>query len=126
MFAATLTLPIDGVNKVLNRVNQDNFGSSYRFKDAAELITLVVRHSVDTGAVRGSAAQAAGVTKLNRHNVYIERTIFGTPTTNAEFYSATYTLREGEFNDPVKLDKLSVGVLTLMATLDSGLTVGEN
>lgn len=117
MFAATLTLPIDGTNYVLNRINQDNFGSSYKFKNGVELITLVVRHSVDV-------TQSPG--RINRHNLYIERTIFATPTAAAEFYSATYTLREGEFNDPAKLLKMSVGVLTLAASLDDGMVVGEN
>lgn len=116
MFAVTLTLAIDGTNYVLNRINQDNFGSSYKFKNATELITLLVRHTTDT----------VGVDKINRHNVFIERTIFATPTAAREYYSCTYTLREGEFNDPAKLDKLSVGALTLLATLDTGLTVGEN
>jgi len=116
MFASTLTLTINGTAKVLQRQNQDNFGSSYRLKSGTELITLLVRHSVDSGK--------AG--NVNRHNVYVEHTIFATPTTNQEFYSCTYTLREGEFNDPTKLDQLSVGMLTLLATLDTGLTVGEN
>lgn len=116
MFATTLTLTINSVAKVLNRVNQDNFGSTYRLVSADEKIEMKIRHSVDslpTGPV-------------NRHNVYIEWVVYATPSTTEKYYSATFTLREREASSPATLDHLSAAVLTLMGTLDSGLTVGEN
>lgn len=115
-FANTLTLTIDGAAKTLNRRNQDNFGSAYQMKSGTERIDLLIRHTVDTVAGK----------KINRHNMFLEWTIFATPTANEQYYSSTYTLREGEVNDPATLDKLSVGILALAATLDTGLTIGEN
>lgn len=116
MFANTLTLTIDGVAKTLLRINQDNRGSEYQMVSGTEKISMVVRHSVDK-LVTGS---------VNRHNMYVEWTVFATPTVSEKYFSATYTLREREGSDPVVLDKLSVGILALAATLDSGLVVGEN
>lgn len=118
MFAATLTLTIDGVAKTLNRQNQDNFGSVYGFKsaDGLEIITMQIRHSTDR--VNGA--------KVNRHNVYLERTFAPGVDGIPKFYSVTFTLREREFSSPADLEKLSVGMLTLLGTLDTGLVVGDN
>lgn len=116
MFANTLTLTIDGAAKVLNRVNQDNFGSTYQLKSGTEKIDMQIRHSVDK--------LPAG--NVNRHNIFVEMVVFATPTVTEKYFSATYTLRERESSDPAYLDKLSVGMLTLLASLDTGLTVGEN
>jgi len=115
-FANTLTLTIDGAAKTLNRRNQDNFGSMYQLKSGTERIDLLIRHTVDTVAGK----------KINRHNMFVEWTVFATPSAFEQYYSATYTLREGDTNDPVTLDKLSVGILTLAGTLDTGLVIGEN
>jgi hypothetical protein len=120
MFAATLTLTINAIAKVLTRVNQDNFGSQYRFiaTDGSEIIDMKIRHSVDSNS--------NGQPPINRHNVYIERTIAATPTTAEKYWSVTYTLRDRQFSGPGDLDHMSVGALTLLGTLDTGLTIGEN
>lgn len=118
MFANTLTLTIDGVAKSLLRQNQDNFGSVYGFAaaDGSEIISLQIRHSVD---------KVKGV-NIRRHNVFIERTLAATLTVPAKYFSVTYTIRDQEFAGPDALDKLSTGALTLLGTLDTGLTQGEN
>lgn len=120
MFAATLTLTINAVAKVMTRINQDNFGSHYRFlaADGSEVIDMKVRHSQDAPDASGKP--------VNRHNVYIERTLAATPTVAEKYWSLTYTLRDRQFSGPGDLDHLSVAALTLLATLDTGLTVGEN
>lgn len=116
MFSNTLTLTINAVAKVLNRINQDNKGSEYLFLSDEERITLQVRHSVDK--------TTSG--PVNRHNVYIERTIFATPVVGKKLFSVTYTIRDSEGAGPASLDHLSAAALTLLGTLDTGLTVGEN
>lgn len=117
-FAATLTLTINAVAKVLNRINQDNFGSVYRFTstDGQEIINLQVRHTVDSTA-DGS---------VNRHNVFIERTIAPTPTTAKKYWSITYTMRDLQFSGPGDLDYLSAAALTLLGTMDTDLSTGGN
>lgn len=116
MFANTLTLTIDGVAKTLNRNNQDNFGSTYEFSSGTEYIRLQVRHTVDklqTGEVK-------------RHNVFVERNIYATPTSTAKYFSVTATLRNRFDSDPAELLKTWLGVNTLLLALDDGLVVGEN
>nr|QDH91212.1 MAG: hypothetical protein H2Bulk341670_000002 [Leviviridae sp.] len=117
MFANTLTLTINAVAKVLTRVNQDNFGSFYKFADGVEAITMQIRHTTDT--VKGGVS-------INRHNVYVERTVFATPTTTEKYWSMTATLRDRVGSDPTVLLQSWVGFSTLLATLDDGLVVGEN
>jgi hypothetical protein len=119
MFANTLTLTINAVAKVMTRTNQDNFGSQYSFAaaDGSEIIKMQIRHSVDK--------QKDG-TSINRHNVFIERTLAPTLTVPSKYWSATYTLRDKDFSGPGDLDYLSQAVLVLMGTLDTGLTTGEN
>lgn len=116
MFATTLTLTINSVPKVLERINQDNKGSEYLLRTDLEEINLYVRHSVDT-TKEGP---------VNRHNVFIERKVFATPTTIEKYWSVTYTLRDRYASGPGELDFLSAGSLTLLGTLDTGLTTGVN
>lgn len=116
MFANTLTLTVNAVAKVMNRINQDSYGSEYEFASDTETVNMKIRHSKDSskdGTIR-------------RHNVFIEYTQHPTPTTAKKYWSSTYTLRELIGSGPAYLDFVSQGTLTLVATLDTGLTVGEN
>lgn len=116
MFANTLTLTIDGAAKTLLRNNQDNFGSFYEFRDGTEHITMQIRHSTDK-LVKGDVL---------RHNVFVERTIFETPSEVEKYFSATVTLRSRWTSAPADLLDLWTGVSTLVASLDDGLVIGEN
>lgn len=116
MFANTLTLTIAGVAKTLSRNNQDNFGSVYEHTSDTESIVMQIRHTTDklaTGDVK-------------RHNVFVERTIFATPTSTEKYFSVTGTLRNRLGSAPSDLLALWVGFTTLALTLDDGLVVGEN
>lgn len=116
MFSNTLTLTIDAVAKTLIRVNQDNYGSEYLFKDSVEKISMKIRHSSET---------QAGF-PVNRHNVFVEHTVYGTPTTSEKYFSTTITLRDREGSGPADLLKTWQGVNTLVLTLDDTLVTGEN
>jgi len=116
MFANTLTLTINAVDKVLTRHNQDNFGSEYIYRSGTESIRLLIRHSTDKFATGD----------VLRHNVFIERTIYATPTANPQYYSTTFTLRARFDSDPVALLQLYVGAVALLASLDDGLVIGDN
>lgn len=116
MFANTLTLTINAVAKTLLRRNQDNYGSEYQFKDSAEKITMKIRHSTE---LRNGLP-------TNRHNVFIERTVYATPTVVEQYWSATVTLCDREGSDPVALEQLWVGVSTLITSVDGTLVVGDN
>jgi hypothetical protein len=116
MFANTLTLTIDTVARTLIRTNQDNYGSVYQFEDGTEAIIMKIRHDTDN---------AGG--KLNkRHNVLMERRIYGTPTSDERFVTVSMTMRKRDGTSPDVLLKSWQGLNTLLLTLDDGLVVGEN
>lgn len=116
MFANTLTLTINAVAKVLLRTNQDNFGSFYKFADGVEKITMQIRHD----------SQTVGGLPVNRHNLYVERTVFATPTTTEKYWSMTITLRDRDGSDPAVLLQNWQGLAVLFATLDDTFVTGDN
>lgn len=122
MFATTLTLTIAGNARVLNRVNQDSYGSEYQYSDSTQSITMKIRHSLDT-------PDSDGVI-MKRHNVFVEHIIFPTPTAAMQKFTSTTTLRGGRYDDPVKVADLVKAVHVLLAASTSamitGLSVGEN
>lgn len=116
MFANTLTLTIDAVARTLLRVNQDNYGSEYLYKDSVEKITMKIRHSTET----------QNSLPVNRHNVFVERTVYGTVSVPEKYFSTTITLRDREGSGPSELLKTWQGVNTLVLTLDDTLVAGDN
>lgn len=122
MFAATMTLTVGGTGYVLNRLNQDNYGSEYRYSDANRSITLLVRHSRDNPDRDGLA--------MVRHNLFVEHVVYPTPTTAMEKYTSTTTIRHGEYNAPAGAADLVKAVNVLLAASSSqmvtDLSVGIN
>lgn len=102
MFAATITLTINAVAKVLNRVNQDSYGSEYLYSSALESITMKIRHTTDSVDADGVIAK--------RHNVYVEWTVFPTGVDAIKKFTYTGTLRHGKFNDPIASADLAKAV----------------
>jgi hypothetical protein len=89
-FGATITLTVNAVAKVLNRINQDNYGSEYLLESALDSWSLKIRHSVDK-------PDANGVT-FRRHNMFLEHVTFATATLPAYNESVTWTMRHGKFD----------------------------
>lgn len=119
MLANTLTLTVAGATGspfTLTRMNQDNFGSYYRFVDSAQKIELRIRQSTDT---------ENGV-PIYRHNATIEHVIFATPTALAKKATATITLRDGEGYGPAALLAFWTGFNTLFLAQDDQIVVGDN
>lgn len=121
MFPATISILVaSGDTVVLNRVNQDNFGSEYRFADATRSASLKIRHSSDS-------PKGDGLVML-RHNVFFEYVVNPTPTTLQREYTFTGTLRHGRFDDPGMSASIAKGVTAWMnaTTNMSDLAVGVN
>lgn len=72
-FGSTLTLTVNSVAKVLNRINQDNFGSEYYLRSSTDSYRVKIRHS--------SEAKQADGRSFDRHNVEVTHTVFATSTT---------------------------------------------
>jgi len=66
MFADTLTLALSTGNIVVTKINQDAFGSVFRFNDATHEMKLTIRHS---------KASKNGVA-YDRHNLELVETIY--------------------------------------------------
>ncbi len=116
MLTATLAITIDAVAYTLMRVNQDNYGSEYKFLDSVREIKMKIRHSTDI---------QAGLT-VNRHNVFLEHTVFATPTVVEKYWSTTVTLRDRRGSGPADLLKTWQGFNTLFLTFDDTFVSGDN
>jgi hypothetical protein len=110
------------VGKVLNRLNQDDFGSHYSYKGATDAVTMKIRHATDS-------VDKSGVVML-RHNVFVERVVYATPTEFLKKQSFTWTLRGGEQEDPVLASNLAIGTMAWLSASTNaallGISVGEN
>jgi hypothetical protein len=120
MFANTITLTINAVAKILQRVNQDNFGSEYSFVDGTESIVMKIRHSTD-------AADGDGLV-LKRHNVFVEHIIFPTVSTLMKKATYTSTFRIDRFGVPSQGSDLgkAVNVWIASGTIAAELVAGVN
>lgn len=120
MFPTTITLTIATVAKVLNRVNQDGYGSEYQLNGATESINLKIRHSTD-------AVDSDGL-KMKRHNVFVEHIVYPTPTTAMMKSTFTGTLRHGSLSDPAQSADLSKAVCAWLTTASNlaDLSAGIN
>lgn len=119
MFPSTITLTVNTVAKVLNRVNQDSYGSEYQLNAATESYNLKIRHSTDS--IDGDGLV------MKRHNVFVEHIVYPTPTTAMKKETFTVTLRHDKFNDPTgivdigKAVNVWLGTATNLADLGAGV-----
>lgn len=107
MFPATITLTINTIAKVLNRVNQDAYGSEYQYNGALEGIVMKIRHSQDSPDGDGLA--------LKRHNVFVEHVIFPTPTAAMKKFTYTATVRQDRYSGTVESVDLGKAVNAWLA-----------
>lgn len=106
-FGATITLTVNSVAKVLNRINQDNYGSEYSLLTATDSWNLKIRHSTDS-------PDADGVTML-RHNVYLEHITYPTSTTPIYKESVTGTFRCGKYDGNTQIGYDAKAVLAWLS-----------
>lgn len=125
MFANTLDIHLDGnlegTPVTLKRVNQDNYGSEYRYRGTDESVKLLIRHSEEKPS-KGS------LQKVLRHNIFIERKIFPLMEGKLEqVYTSTFTFRQGEYDDIQEMIKLFIGSCQFVAyTIGTGVLDGDN
>jgi len=119
MLANTLTLTVNAVPVTLTRVNQDNYGSVYTYKGASEAYSLQIRNSVEKSKV-------VGVPDIERHNAFLEHTVYATPTAAEKYNSVTTTIRARIGNDPAKVGYDAVGFNTLVGSILTSLIAGES
>jgi hypothetical protein len=85
----TITISVNAVNKVLNRINQDNYATRYYLREATQDFTVNIRHSTEK----------KGVITLDVHTVNIIQTVFATSTTPARTRESWMTFRNEKSDD---------------------------
>lgn len=109
--SSPITLTVNAVAKVLPRINQDNYGSVYRLKEAAAEYQLVIRHAYE-GKV--------GPNQVERHNVDFTMTTWavdGTPIVK-QSYTVIRNPRSVDPTDSINIAKaLAVWVNTAAADI---------
>lgn len=119
MFDNTITLKVKARDVVMTRVNQDNYGSEYRFRGDTDQVTMKIRHS-------GDSPDKDGI-KMERHNVFVEHIVHGTATTLPQKFTSTVTLRNGDKNSPILAADLTNALLVWASpAVVTRLSVGEN
>lgn len=89
--ATTLTIKINAVDKVLKRINQDNFTTRYYLHEATQEFTVNIRHSKESPQKNGAL--------FDRHNVEIIQTVFATLTVPEITRSAYVVIRNSKSDD---------------------------
>lgn len=115
MFANTITLSLGERDVTLNRVNQDAYGSEYKFAGELDEMTFKIRHSAES---------AKGQIPVSRHNVFIEHTVYATPTAHEKYSSVTFTIRDRRGSGVVMPVNLANAV-TAKLFADSGEWVSD-
>lgn len=115
MLANTLTLTINSVAYVLTRVGEQNGQSKYTIKSATEEITLLFRHSVETG----------GPEPFYRHNMAITWIVYATPSATEKTFTSSTVTRCNRTADPEALEDLLLAHNVLLSAQASAFTDGE-
>lgn len=121
-FGSTITITVDSNAKVLNRINQDNYGSEYSLLTDTDSWNLKIRHSTDS-------VDSDGMTML-RHNMYLEHVTYPDGTTPMSKESLTFTMRGGKFDGTTNLFNDAAGLLAYLSAstyaVPADLVVGLN
>jgi hypothetical protein len=113
-FGSTATITINSVAKVLNRINQDNYGSEYYLRSSTDEYRMKVRHTKE-------APQGDG-RKFDRHNVEISHKVYATSSTPEIVRITSTTLRVFETDDITAAGYLVAGAIDY---LDSATVQGD-
>lgn len=84
-FGATITVTVNAVAKVLNRINQDNYGSEYYLRSSTDEYRLKIRHSKESPQSDGRY--------FDRHNIELTHTVYAVGATPAVTRIASSTFR---------------------------------
>lgn len=113
-FGATATITVNSVAKVLNRINQDNYGSEYYLRSTLDEYRMKVRHSKEARQADGS--------RFDRHNVEITHTVYATSLVPAIVRVTSCTLRVLDNDDITSAGYLVAGAIDY---LDSATVQGD-
>lgn len=102
MLGETLTLSIDGTNKVLSRINEENFSATYLLLTPTEEFTVVIKHAKDKPRM--------GEMPRDRHNVRLVHTVFAVAPALPVVREISTTIVGPRADDKTALAKEVVGM----------------
>lgn len=109
MFSDTITITVNAVAVILNRINQDGYSSEYLKKEATQEFRLKIRNSSYVDKARGGR-------KVDRHNVEFTQNVYPvSPATIGTIRKAYFVFENENVDDlvsPVKLALGTAGFLT--------------
>jgi hypothetical protein len=94
MFTDTITITINAIAKVLNRVNQDSYGSEYYLRETASAFRLKLRNSSYKDKTRGGIG-------VDRHNIELTETVFPVAPATIPTVRKYYSVLENDQADTV-------------------------
>lgn len=107
-FADTITITINSVAKVLNRINQDGYSSEYFLRSSTEEFRLKLRNTSYTNSATGKVT--------DRHNVELVQTVYAVSPATVPTIRKAYTVLENErvdgLTEPLNFDLGYVAFLT--------------
>lgn len=90
-FADTITITINSVAKVLNRINQDKYSSEYFLRSNADEFRLKIRNSSYVNKSTGKT--------VDRHNVELTQIVYPVSPATVQTLRKAYTVLENERAD---------------------------
>lgn len=106
------SISINAVAKSLVRINQDNYGSEYLYREATYELRLKIRHTKEK-AVGGNLP-------LSRHNIELTQTVFPTSTTLAITRQAYLVLRNLDSDTAIDVSYLAQGLVDFLTDANLG------
>jgi hypothetical protein len=103
-FGATLTITVNAVAKVLDRINQGNYSSEYLFATATEEWRVFIRHSKETPSKEDGRY-------FERHQFLLRHTIFAVAGTSPERVNECYTIYRTQHGNDITLAKYDSNAL---------------
>lgn len=106
---ATLTVTIDSVAHVLNRIADDGYTSEYLLRDTLDEFRMKIRHSSYSDSKRGGRV-------VDRHNIELVQTVYAVSPETIDVVRKAYIVVENDHNDgltdPLNFDDGFVAFLT--------------
>jgi hypothetical protein len=108
MLGDTISITINAVAKTLVKINQDSYSSEYLLRETDGEYRCKIRHSTDKGQVRGET--------MDRHNVELTRTVFGTAPDDGYSVIVSSTIRNPQRTAAAEVDQISDGLADFVKT----------
>lgn len=107
-FGDTVTVTINAVPKILNRISDDGYTSEYFLRESASEFRMRIRHSTRVDSARG--------VRVDRHNVELTETVYPVAPAVVTTERKAYVIMENDYDDgavdPLDFDLGFVGFIT--------------